>query len=1017
MDDTGAPKLDARSPDDVVAQTEALAIAYTAGLTPGPWRPRTDGTLDFGAVLVRLFGGMVDHLIAQLNRAPDKHRAAFTALLGARRTRPQPARVPVTFTRADRSGIAEVPAGAQVAATGPDGPVVFETELALALTQARFVAAVVRDVSIPGPGSGGYAIQTDIATGKLAGAFAALGGGKPSEHFLYVAADDLGSVAGAGTLTVTLDGHGAVLPATPILWFAAGPAGGWIQLAPVAVTGGTWVQSATVSAIGTIAVSGVKARWLRARVPAGSPSVSITGAVGFNVAAAAQADAAFTNGAPADFTRDVQPFGARPQFNDAFFIASDAAFAVAGTTVTIAFAFTTPPGGVNVATNPKLQWETWDGAHATLLGTTTASGPVTGGITDQTHAFSAPSGAVVFTLPAAVPRSTIGAVTNRWVRVRLIAGDYGKDLQVSTSGGVISVDQPTFAPPSISSMTLTWSGTTAAQPMPLVVRQTAQTYTFFRGADATGALAIFVAAPELAFQGTSETRSSLQLGFDRAFEPVLTTLYIQVFPPPSLDPAQFGTAPPPRDPLVVAWEYWDGGAWAALAVSDGTLGLSRSGLVRFEPPANAARLTQFGRKLFWLRARAVALVFSPMPQLGRVLLNTVWASNAHTSALEVIGSSSGARDQRFTLAQKPVLDGQRIEVGEVEPPPAAELAALATEEGDDVLTPDSAAGVTWVRWHEVPDFFASGPRDRHYTFDGETGRVGFGDGTAGMIPPAGVQNIRAASYRAGGGTQGNVPAGAVNQLQTTVALVDRVTNTEPAVGGAPGEPDAVLLDRAARTVRHGGRAVTAQDFSDLALESSRAVARAVTLTPSFSPISEGGGPLTGPGDLARDGQVIVVMVPSQVVPGASPSGDLCAEVEDYLRARCAPDARVTVIGPSWVATDIAIEVVATSLERTDTVVAAVRAAVLGLLDPLSGGDRGTGWDFGRCPRASDFAARLASIPDVDHVSSITVTCDPAFKDLDPAVELTIDELSLFPRLLAYARAVTVNEPSLQVVVL
>ena len=216
-------------------------------------------------------------------------------------------------------------------------------------------------------------------------------------------------------------------------------------------------------------------------------------------------------------------------------------------------------------------------------------------------------------------------------------------------------------------------------------------------------------------------------------------------------------------------------------------------------------------------------------------------------------------------------------------------------------------------------------------------------------------------------------------------------------------------------MRHGGRAVTAQDFSDLALESSRAVARAVTLTPSFSPISQANGPLTGPADLGRDGQVIVVIVPSQVQVRASPSSDLCAEVEDYLRARCAPDARVTVIGPSWVATDVAIQMVATSLDRTDSVIAAVRSAVIGLLDPLTGGDRGTGWDFGRCPRASDFVARLADVPDIDHVSSITVTCDPAFKDLDPATELTIDELSLFPRLLAYARTVTVNGSSPQVV--
>jgi len=60
-------------------------------------------------------------------------------------------------------------------------------------------------------------------------------------------------------------------------------------------------------------------------------------------------------------------------------------------------------------------------------------------------------------------------------------------------------------------------------------------------------------------------------------------------------------------------------------------------------------------------------------------------------------------------------------------------------------------------------------------------------------------------------------------------------------------------------------------------------------------------------------------------------------------------------------------------------------------------------------------ARLADVLDIDHVSSITVTCDPAFKDTDPATELLVDELSLYPRLLAYARTVTVNEASPQVV--
>ncbi len=951
---------------------------------------------------MRLFAGMVDHLIAQLNRAPDKHRAAFTALFGARRIPPRPARVPVTFTRADRSGVAEVPAGAQVAATGPDGPVVFETELALALTQARLAAAVVRDVSDPG----GYAIQTDIATGRAAGSFAALGGGQPIEHFLYVAVDELAAVAGAGTVTLTLDGQGAALPSTPIVWARAAPGGGWTQLPPVTVAGSKWIQTAAASALGTITVSGVKARWLRAIVPAGSPSVTITGAVGFNVATATQVDAAAVNGQQADFTRDVQPFGDRPQFNDTLLHRQrrrvrgrrhhgDDRVRVhdaAGRHEHL-FRPQAPVGSLGRRARDLAGDDDGVGRGHRRADDRLDQGIHPGERQRRVHAAGRD--------PALDDRHGDQPVAPRASdRRRLRQGPAGRRGRRGDPGDLQStvdlVDEPDLDGHHAGATHVARRAPDRADLQVLPRRRR------------RGLTADLLAAPELSFQSAVETRSSLMLGFDRAFEPVLTTLYLQVLPPASPDPALFGTAPTPRNPPAVVWEYWNGNAWLALVVEDGTLNLSRSGLVRFEPPVDAARLTQFGRKLFWLRARAVDLAFSPMPQVGRVLVNTVWASNARTSTLEVIGSSNGARDQRFTLAQRPVLDGQRIEVGEPEPPPAAELTALRAEEGDDVLTPDPVAGVTWVRWHEVPDFFASAPRDRHYTFDAETGEVAFGDGAAGMIPPTGVQNIRAASYRAGGGTAGNVAAGALNQLQTTVALVDSVTNTEPAVGGAAIEPEAALLDRAARTVRHGGRAVAAQDFKDLALELSRAVARAVALTPSFSPISEANGPIVGPADLGRDGQVIVVIVPSQVQPGALPSSDLCAEVEDYLRARCAPDARVMVIGPSWVATDLSIRVAATSLEHTDAVIAAVREAVIRLLDPLTGGDGGAGWDFGRCPRASDFLARLAAIPDIDHVSSITVTCDPPFKDTDPATELLVDELSLYPRLLAYARTITVT---------
>ncbi|HXV56458.1 MAG TPA: hypothetical protein VD704_01185 [Gaiellaceae bacterium] len=52
-------------------------------------------------------------------------------------------------------------------------------------------------------------------------------------------------------------------------------------------------------------------------------------------------------------------------------------------------------------------------------------------------------------------------------------------------------------------------------------------------------------------------------------------------------------------------------------------------------------------------------------------------------------------------------------------------------------------------WTEVEDLALSGPEDRHFTLDRETGRVRFGDGTHGRRPEPGGQVT--ATYRRGAG--------------------------------------------------------------------------------------------------------------------------------------------------------------------------------------------------------------------------------------------------------------------------
>ena len=53
-----------------------------------------------------------------------------------------------------------------------------------------------------------------------------------------------------------------------------------------------------------------------------------------------------------------------------------------------------------------------------------------------------------------------------------------------------------------------------------------------------------------------------------------------------------------------------------------------------------------------------------------------------------------------------------------------------------------------------------------------------------MTPPLGRNNVRAATYRIGGGKRGNRPAGVITQLKSTIPYVEGVSNLDAASGGS-----------------------------------------------------------------------------------------------------------------------------------------------------------------------------------------------------------------------------------------
>lgn len=970
----------------VVDQKLATIIAAlrkdNATLTQVVHLPAHSADLDLGLTLMHLFAGMLAQAIDRLNRTPEKNFLAYLDLIGVQQQPPQAARVPLTFTLANGStSFAVVPAGTQVAAPPPEGDAeerVFETERILVLTPSRLSAVFTHD-----PLTDQFADNTTTALGERDASFAAFAGSEPIEHSLYLAWDGLLTLPAPKTIQISFTSPSADRMLNLKLLWERWDGAQWKKLeARAELKGGHYLVSIEAEPPVPRQIAGVVAGWVRVRLDqplivngaqqaSGAdeiPSIAAISAA-FTVPAASgpPPSHAFFNSTPLDLSKDFYPFGEHPALTDTFYLAGHTPFARPGTRVELDIVL----GKSGVANNIHVDWETWVGDGWQIVDAT-----------DGTAGFTT-SGTISFPLPERAAAGVVNGVEGFWLRARIARGDYGAALSyqplldgekkpvTQKYGGddvvVYRRTSPGFSPPLVRSLRLGYE--TGKLPPSAVMSLNTLDYH-----DQTRELAS--GAGFKPFTALDELRPALYLGFDQPFAPRRVSLYAQVVPNP-LDPSTAGTAASAH----LVWEYLGPGGWRYLGVEDETAALGERGLVTFLGPHDLQARRRFGQQLHWLRVRWEDGHYPAMPQLRRLLLNTTWASQSITLTNEILGSSDGSPDQSFFTARAPVLHGQRVEV--LEPvelfPGGAAVAPTAVVAG--------GSRVSWTTWHQVPDFYSSGPGDRHYVLDHLSGELSFGDGRRGMVPPISRDGVRI-SYRTGGGVRGNTPAGALTQLKTSIPTVAGVTNYEPAAGGADAETTAELKERGPSTLRHRGRAVAAQDLEDLAHEASPELARARAVSPRFDPLSLGArwldpGKKLPPEEVAQRledvegaGAVELILVPHSEADRPALSQELARRVLVYLRERCAPTLQIKVREPEWAPVHVTAKVVPTSLEAAETLKEAVEAALRRFLHPLSGGDEGTGWPFARSAYRSDLYGLIEGLAGVEYVKELELGGPP-----------------------------------------
>ena len=350
---------------------------------------------------------------------------------------------------------------------------------------------------------------------------------------------------------------------------------------------------------------------------------------------------------------------------------------------------------------------------------------------------------------------------------------------------------------------------------------------------------------QLAFANPPAVGDALYLGFEES----LGRLLIEV----DVDASQArGAGVNPEDPPL-RWEVSQGdGEWLeAEVLEDLTGGFNYgSGTVLLELPPRSAIQPLAGRRMHWLRCRVddktryggPATTYSQPPEIYSITAGAVGcrlpATHASQISSEIVGVSDGTPGQVHPLRNAPVLKPMAGETLEVQDP----------ESGD------------WARWELKDDFVGSTEFDRHFNLDVVSGDIELGpairetDGgwtQYGAVPPKGAV-LRFTRYRHGGGRMGNVTAGTLTVLKSTLAGIDTVTNPDPAVGGVDAEGLTHARERASMEIRSRYRAVTAEDFEFLAGEASPRVARAVCIPP-------------------REGGAVPLHIVPRVLPGRPPA--------------------------------------------------------------------------------------------------------------------------------------------------
>jgi hypothetical protein len=333
--------------------------------------------------------------------------------------------------------------------------------------------------------------------------------------------------------------------------------------------------------------------------------------------------------------------------------------------------------------------------------------------------------------------------------------------------------------------------------------------------------------------------------------------------------------------------------------------------------------------------------YGAMPPEGEGMIRTIHYTEEFSSH-QWIGRSNGLPHQAFQLYDLPCKwsEGLLLQVG----------------------IPEGAGGqLIWEDWEPVEFFDRSGPLDRHYVYNPDTGQLKFGNDENGAIPTAhSDMNLCIMACVLGGGERGNIkPHLLTHWVQPELgALQLTADNPGYGVGGAEAETLEECLIRAQKEWQTPYCAVTNEDYINLVMNTPGLQVARVHVIPQYAPGREAPAP----------GTVSVVVVPQGLSDTPVPSPGFLATVAKHLDDRRLVTTEVHVIAPVYIQVTVHAVVVVEPhfMEESHRIVTALNR----LLSPLDKQGGIQGWPFGRTVQKGDIYSAISRLKGIAYVQDL-----------------------------------------------